>query len=182
MHRVGRDGVQGLASIKEAGIGEDSWNWLPRIVPGSVIAWVSGEIDVRCHLVRITEQQGSETLPKLVHPYLNTITEFSRLTKSQSFVLSVSPAMNSRNRNFPCEGSLEERRELTIKVNDLLAQECRNRGVSYCDLWSKVVDSEGAILEGFTEDGIHLGKGAAHLLYREVVAIVEDLNAPVEEG
>jgi|SaaInlStandDraft_5_1057022.scaffolds.fasta_scaffold25075_3 hypothetical protein len=180
MHRVGRDGVEGLKSSREwlDAFGTLSpRSWVPTMSRGDIVAWVFGEIDVRCHLVKAVAARGEGALHDLIQPYLKTIAAFSAETGTLPVIVSLAPARNSHNRRFPCVGSMDERKGMTRKVNSLLRTSAPLYGARYCDLWGRVTDTQGEVLPGMLADEIHLGGKAGEALALEITQTLRGADA-----
>lgn len=180
MHRVGRDGLPGLRAAREwldvrGRLAER--DWIAAIPPGAVVVWVYGEIDVRCHLVERVERDGEGELVRLVNAYLATIGAFTAATGTRPAVLSVTPAMDSHNAEFPCRGSLDARRRLTVALNVALRERCAAAGAAFVDLYPAVVDSAGGIRAGLTRDRLHLSPAAAPAARNALLAALGESHA-----
>jgi len=163
MYRVGRDGFQGLSDARE-------WldvrgtlappGWVSRVLSGSVVAWVFGEIDVRCHLAERVAAAGDQAIATLVRSYLNTVAAFSVVTGTRAAVVSVTPAVDTSNPAFPCRGSLAERRRITVALNDELRRACPGAGAAFVDVYPAVADEAGGFRRGMAPDTLHMGPAA----------------------
>ena len=179
-HRVGRDGLPGLRAAQE-------WldvrgqlatrDWVATVEPGSVVAWCFGEIDVRCHLAGRVSESGGAVLVDLVGRYLETVASFSDATGALPAIVSVTPAVDSRNPAFPCRGSLAERRRITGMLNTELARRCPEFGAAFVALAPFVADEAGGIRSGLTGDGLHLGPAAAPIAQRAIETALGGLHA-----
>jgi hypothetical protein len=97
---------------------------------------------------------------ELVEAFIRTVEAFCSATGSWPAILSITPAMQSFNPEWPCRGSLEVRREITADVNSRLRAKCLAKHWAFLDLFSHVADPEGGILPTMKEDALHLGPGA----------------------
>ncbi len=164
MHRVARDGLRGLRAAREwLGVrGETSdRDWVATIEPGATVAWCFGEIDVRCHLAERVAEGGGSILLSLTGEFLAVVEEFSSKTKTRPAILSVTPATESRNAEYPCRGALSDRRAITALLNDALRVRCPDFGAVFADVFAEVSTPDGGIRRGLTQDGLHLGPAAA---------------------
>ena len=131
---------------------------------------VFGEIDVRCHLVRLRALTDAAVTARLAGAYLATAEALSAATGARPAVSSVVPASDaSRNPDFPRHGSLAERKAVTAALNAALAEACLDRGVAFVDVFSRVSDASGGLRQDLTVDGLHLS-GAAVAQLRAAAA------------
>ncbi|MDR2653660.1 MAG: TonB family protein [Prevotellaceae bacterium] len=55
-----------------------------------------------------------------------------------------------------------------IEANELLKQLCTQKGITFVDVYSKLVDESGKLNKEYTNDGLHL-MGAGYLVWKKVI-------------
>lgn len=163
MHRIRRDGIFFENQIKE-------------IAPDNFICFVFGEIDVRCHVLRIAERDkknAREVAKELVQGYIEQITKLMKNYPSLYFVVAavLPPADKLFNPEYPWHGLLKDRAEITLFINENLKNLAESEGIFYLDQYSDFVDSIGALDSAYTVDGVRLAGDA----------IIEKLNIKLAE-
>ena len=171
MHRVGRDGAEGIVDGSGA-------------VPGDTLIFVFGEIDVRAHLTRpFSRDKRKKSAQQVAADYVSAVEGLA----GYSLVLCsvVPPAYNSRARSraVPVYGSIEERVALTRQINDVLSHAT---GASYLDVYSLYADERGALREEMSDGHVHIAAASvgpirerlAGLLGRDLTLL--PLKAPSE--
>jgi len=167
MHRVARDGVAGLRAAREwlhPGGALSTRDWMATILPGALVVWVCGEIDVRCHLAPRCLDAGGWMGTPMVQDFMRVVDAFAACTGTTQAVLSLTPAMDTRNPEFPCRGPLDLRRSITCSMNRDLQAACASRGMYYLDLFAAVSDRLLGMRPDMAADAVHLGRGAAGAL------------------
>lgn len=149
MHRVGRDGLR-IVDLHAMGVREET-----------VVVYVFGEIDVRCHIGKQRDVKGrdlDEVIQTLVENYLRTISQNrSRYQNQVPIVCSVTPPTDvTYNPEFPYWGTLSDRIEITQKLNEELRHMCKAYGVLFLDIYSHYADSQGSLHSALSDGNVHI--------------------------
>lgn len=152
MHRIGRDGIRDLTGIKE----------------GDVVVFVFGEIDVRCHIGKQRDRgkrELDEVITSLVQNYTEAIFNFKKqhLNLMCIVFMIVPPTDSAYNPQYPFYGMLEDRVNITKKMNQVLRRHCVKYGFEFLDVYDTYADSQGALLLECAEN-VHI-----HPKYNEPV-------------
>lgn len=180
MHRVGRDGAWFLNG------------WQP-VEPGLDVVFIFGEIDVRCHIGRISDETSvsrQELCTQLVDRYLNAL-EMHRpaLDIGRIVVSCVPPPADGAgldNIDFPVYGTWADRAEITRLLNHSLREGCAARNVLFLDFLNDYSTPEGFIISDLSDGSVHIAKrhtGAVvaklEALLQRRLAVDEELEASV---
>ena len=145
MHRIGRDG------ISYEGIQNED-----------VVVLVSGEIDVRCHIGKQRDEQGrglDEIICTLVRDYIAVLLKIRSLKSNITAVVSmvVPPTDINLNPVFPYYGTLDDRINITRKLNNRLKKECEVNGIYFVDKYDFYSTQHGDLRADIAEPGnIHI--------------------------
>lgn len=152
MHRVGRDGAWFLNG------------WQP-VEPGLDVVFIFGEIDVRCHIGRISDETSvsrQELCTQLVDRYLNALEmQRSALDIGRIVVSCVPPPADGAgldNIDFPVYGTWADRAEITRLLNHSLREGCAARNVLFLDFHSDYSTPEGFIISDLSDGSVHIAK------------------------
>ncbi len=166
MHRIGRDGADFLLE----GI---------TILPGDILIFVFGEIDVRAHIGRIADATGRprrELLEELVDAFLTSISRAAaNLGDVRVILTSVvppSPSHLADTKAFPVWGTLDDRVALTIALNRMLANGARKLGFDFLDFHADYADQAGAMIAGLSDGGVHIAPGYTEPIFHKLQELV----------
>lgn len=149
MHRVGRDGIQGL-NIRQLGVQEND-----------IAVFLFGEVDVRCHIGRQRDQEkrdSNEVIETLVRNYLQVIAD-NKKTYNNIFCVVVSvtpPCDRGFNPAYPFYGPLQERVTITKELNKFLQYYGQKTDISFLDIYSMYAEPDGSL-------GVSLSDGIIHI-------------------
>ncbi len=155
MHRVGRDGAVFVIHMAQPG-------------PEDRIVLTFGEIDVRCHLIRIArqEQRNIEAMIEtLVDRYLAAIQTamdiFQRTPRIG--ILGTVPQMDAiiPNPETPSFGSLQDRTVVRRWLNAALRRRCADHGFQYIDVPRCYEAKDGSLRLGMSDGHAHIAKDHA---------------------
>jgi len=147
MHRVGRDGVDFFE---------------PHVEDGDTVLCVFGEVDVRCHIVRLGRERSDGIggiARDVARRYVDAVVMASiRLPASTFAVMGVVPPINPMKANveLPVVGSLAERIEAREALNRTLDQCCSSSGIIYVPVPKTFERPDGSLRR-------HLSDGHAHI-------------------
>ena len=154
MHRIGRDKPT-LAQLKEMSKTYYA-EYLPKakkeyqhmkypandeIKPNDIVIFVFGEIDIRNHYAKQIEKGRApkEVLESLVNNYIETILQNREKTDNVKFgIQSINPPVDEKNlkesiKEYPIQGTIEQRIEATQRLNALLKQQCKENNLLFID-------------------------------------------------
>lgn len=156
MHRVGRDGV---ASMLPRGID---------ITKESVVLFVTGEIDCRCHIhVQTTKQSAHEdvVLNDLAVRYITSLCVFRDTFGCKVIVRGVVPPLRVSSHNdgaYPMRGSLESRKRWQGKLNDRLKTLCcSDASLLYHPSPNWAEDDTGMLLAEMSDGEVHVSQACS---------------------
>lgn len=147
MHRIGRDGVDFLGR---------------RVNDGDKVLFVFGEIDVRCHMVRVDRERGNgieSVATDLASRYTAAVMQASvGLPRSTFAILGVVPPIDPMKPNpeLPVVGTLAERIEARETLNRSLSRYSRDRRILYVPFPKSYERPDGSLRR-------HLSDGHAHI-------------------
>jgi hypothetical protein len=150
MHGVGKDGLNTL-DIKKYNVLEND-----------IVVFVFGEIDVRCHIGRQRDQKKrclEEIINTLVNNYVATINENRVFYNNiNCVIMSVLPPTNRGfNHAFPYYGTIEDRVNITKKLNSKLKEACLLNNIKYLDVYYLYADSNGSFNKALGDQSVHVG-------------------------
>jgi hypothetical protein len=159
MHRVGRDGLSFL-DLQRYGIPDKS-----------IVILSFGEIDVRCHLLKVRDKEGIDLetiIERLVRSYCQTLLENLKiLPQTKLIVRSVVPPVEipaDLEYEFSPYGLLEDRVYVTKMLNQSLKQHALSYGFYYLDAYTDFCDMTGQMILEFNDGNVHLNEKAKPLL------------------
>lgn len=130
-----------------------------KLAPTDVLVFCFGEIDARVHIKIQTEYRKlEEVVGDLVARYLDRVA----LLNSQGarrVVLSVTPPTTTQrayNFDVPVEGTDGERVHYTRRLNQLLAEGCHKRGLTFLDVYPEYADPNGMLLVPLADECVHI--------------------------
>ncbi len=160
MHRIGRDGVEGL-NIRAFGIHER-----PALV------FIFGEVDARGHVVRQRDVSGrtiTEIIETLCTNYLRTVCMNRDAAKiGKTIVCSVAPPTFVYNRTeVPSYGTMEERVASVAEYNATLQRKCAENGVIFMDIFKYFHDPCGAMSRSLA-GSVHIRRAYSDIIEYEL--------------
>ena len=165
MHRVGRDGLDGL-NIKE----------LFHVQENDVIVYVFGEIDVRCHIVRQAYEKNrkyEEIINKLVEDYINTIEENTKYSQTFPVIFSVIPPSNAKTGGkYKPYGSCQERARVTQEVNEKLQRACEEHNILCLNINNRYETRTGFLNPKFVSAAVHIAPVYNDYIKKELVKLI----------
>ncbi|MDR1199275.1 MAG: GDSL-type esterase/lipase family protein [Prevotellaceae bacterium] len=84
--------------------------------------------------------------------------------ETELYIQSIFPVNNS----FAKYASHSSKDKEIVEANELLKQLCALKGITFVDVYSKLVDENGKLNREYTNDGLHL-MGAGYLLWKEFI-------------
>jgi hypothetical protein len=134
----------------------------------SIICFVFGEVDCRCHIKRQKDvgRDEDDIIMELVHSYFNTILQSIDTFKKIVIVGVIPPA---RYKDFPHDGPLpvlgtdEERVRFTGKVNGLMEELSKQNNFIYFNPHGYYTRDDGTFRYEFSDDILHLKDNAVFL-------------------
>lgn len=164
MHRVGRDGPWFLDKYRR------------EFSPDDRIVLIFGEIDVRCHLVRIAEKERrslEDVAASLGTRYVEAVrSKAGGIDVADVVVCSVPPpAENSAraNEQYPFVGSWRQRVHLHKVLNETLLRECHGSDILFLDFAGRFATEEGVLNKDLSDGSVHINPQHAG-------PIIEDLG------
>jgi hypothetical protein len=154
MHRIGRDKPT-LQQLKE--MSKSYYNeYLPKakkeyqhmryptsdeVRQNDIVIFVFGEIDIRNHYAKQIEKgrNPKEVLEGLVNTYIETVLQNREKIANVKFgVQSINPPVDEKNlkesiKEYPIQGTIEQRIEATQQINALLKQRCQENNLLFID-------------------------------------------------
>lgn len=167
MHRVGRDGLQGL-NIKRLGVQE-----------GDVAVFLFGEVDVRCHIGKQRDKlkrSQSEVIQTLANNYLKTIDDNKRQYNNITcIVASVTPPCDrGYNPSYPFYGPLQDRVGITQDLNKALQLYGEKLGIHFLDIYSMYTQKDGSLGITMSDGIIHISPKYNRPIKEKLVEILMD--------
>ena len=148
MHRVGRDGLQGL-NIKSYGVQEND-----------VVIFVFGEIDVRCHVIPQCQKGRTldDVLGQLITKYIATIQENRKqYQRLHPVIFAVLPPIRLvGSADYPSRGTVEERIAATRALNAHLHAAAEKEGIDVIDVHADFSTKEGLLEPKLSDGNVHM--------------------------
>lgn len=148
MHRVGRDGLDFLNNTS-FGVQQNDY-----------VVFVFGEIDVRWHIGKQRDfkfRSIDEILNTLVTKYIKTIKDYRiQYQNIHLIVYSIVPPTN----NYPhpqIYGTLEDRIEITQKLNAKLLEACKKENLRFLDVYNDYALPDGSLNLTLSDGTLHIG-------------------------
>jgi len=165
MRRLGREGTDFL-DYRDFGIKEES----------NVVA-VFGEIDVRAHFMNLSDGSKNsiaETADDIVSKYLIALSKASKIAglRCQIVASLIPPFREGIEVREESVGTVEQRVDATIAVNDRLRFGGKLLDFKYMDLYTPFADSSGTLAGEFTDDGFHIKDSYASFIAQELWNII----------
>ncbi|HDK25969.1 MAG TPA: SGNH/GDSL hydrolase family protein [Candidatus Atribacteria bacterium] len=126
-----------------------------------IVMLVFGEIDCRIHIYYQYKKNNEKfTITELID---RTISNYGEVLEQLDImditfcVYGIPPAAKVGNvYDYPFYASPEMRSKINKEFNKRLKKFCKEKGYKYMDIYSKVVDKNGFILEEYAADTVHL--------------------------
>ena len=149
MHRVARDGLGFVTQLVDPINADD------------VIVLMFGEIDVRSHLVPVSIRTGrplEEEARLLAKRYCDAVAEARVFLGLPRVVIAEPPFPANRrpNKDFPFEGSIQERIQGHRWLADTLERCCAEKGLLFLPMPKKYAEKSGGLRRVYTDDGVHI--------------------------
>ena len=161
-------------SLATSGTREEGREKLYDLVNGldrsSQLIFCFGEIDCRCHLIYQSELQGkslNEVVENCIKKYFKVVDELMAL----GFNIAIWGAIatgSSDNVEYPMYGTEVQRNACTILFNKFAERECLARGIGFVSINKFLVRRNLTTKKNFYFDGVHLGKIALPIAFREL--------------
>ena len=174
MHRVGRDklSIDQLKDLSKKNYEE----YLPTCKPeykhmnypsndkikdNDIVLFVFGEIDIRNHYAKQLSKgrNNSDIIHSLVNNYIADILENRKQYGNVKFGLqSVNPPTDEKNlkeeiKEYPIAGTIEQRIQATIEINNLLKHKCKEHDLIFIDTASYYQNDETLFpINGLSEE------------------------------
>lgn len=154
---------------------------LQSVKPGDRIVLCFGEIDCRCHVVRIAKSRG-QTIPRaageLAEAYVHSMCTLLKDYQPVFWCASPTTASRVESGEFPTVGTFSQRRAATRAFNAGVAREADICGAIVVDVSAQVSSRDGKPLAKYFPDSVHLGPPALPLAVRALTeAIALDSGA-----
>lgn len=157
-HRVGRDGVASVITADP-----------PQL--SMYCVFVFGEIDVRCHLKRIADEQKRnwfDVIADVAMRYTITISAYCTDKKKTPIICSVLPPSDRGHENsLPVYGPLEERVISTLIFNTMTEKWCRQLGIKFLDIWHRFALTDGSLNHEFSDGLVHIAEKHYDIVHEE---------------
>ncbi len=138
-----------------------------------VVMLCFGEIDCRIHIYyQHRKSNGKYSINELIDWTISNYGQVMAQLKERGVnfcVYCVSPATNVENEyKYPFYGTPEIRSQINRTFNDKLRAFCVMNGYRFIDIYDKVADKDGLMLQEHAGDEIHLNKKAVALVRAEL--------------
>jgi lysophospholipase L1-like esterase len=166
MHRVGRDGLQSLVK-DEVTLGPDDW-----------AVFVFGEIDLRCHLLKVADEQGSpreKVIEDTASRYMAAISAFCQGHGVRNAVIcGVVPPADPiwKNADYPVYGSLKERIAARRFFNKSLRSLSREHGMAFLSIPRRYETWQGGLKRYLSDGGLHIASDCTGAVCRQLAKVI----------
>ena len=168
MHRVGRDGANFVSQSVHQRNRKD------------LFVFVFGEIDVRCHIGRISDRRGasrSQIAADLVARFAEKIHEAMIGYNGDVVLCSVIPASDFiSDPQYPTYGDVKDRIDITKLLNKSLKLKAAEYGFFFLDFASHYANRTGALSVSKSDGAVHIGLNHTLRIRKELSRV---LNEPV---
>jgi hypothetical protein len=132
-----------------------------------------GEIDCRIHIYyQHKKSDGKYSIGELIDKTIENYGQVMAQLKERRVnfcVYCVSPATKVGNEyKYPFYGTPEERSQINRMFNEKLRALCEKNGYKFVDIYYRVTDKDGLMLQEYAGDEIHLNKRAVRLVRAEI--------------
>jgi hypothetical protein len=172
MHRIGRDGLNTL-NFAEYDVHEND-----------IVVTVFGEIDVRCHIIKqavLQDKPVIEIIKILVDKHINTIIDNRNNYKNIICIVNavIPPTDQINNPDFPIYGTLLERINATIELNNYLKKQCKQNNMLFFNPYKRFKLLDGQLDPAASDGNVHLGKHAQWLLQQQFQKFLKRLEGNI---
>jgi lysophospholipase L1-like esterase len=149
MHRIGRDGLTALDITKHG------------VNSGDAVIFAFGEIDVRCHIGKQRDLKNRD-LDEIIHTlatnYLKTIAQnCAAILHITPIVYSITPPTDiAYNPDYPSYGELEDRVNISKRLNSLLKKLCLQHRIKFLDVYDDYSDEKGVLRVELSDNNVHI--------------------------
>ena len=169
MHRVGRDGVNFL-NIKNYGVQNEE-----------TAVFVFGEIDVRCHIGKqrdLNNRNLDEVIDTLAKKYIETIViNKNMFEKINIFIVSITPPTNqSPNPDYPIYGSLQDRINITQKLNLKLKELSALNQIYFLDIYQLLSNNNGSLNPPMSDGSVHMNPKYNYLAKNKLIEMILEIE------
>ncbi len=132
-----------------------------------------GEIDCRIHIYyQHKKSEGKYPIAELIDRTISNYGEVMAQLRERGVnfcVYCVSPATKVDNEyKYPFYGTPEIRSRINRMFNERLKAHCESNGYVFIDIYDKVADRDGLMLQEYAGDDIHLNRKAVRLVKAEI--------------
>jgi hypothetical protein len=138
------------------------------IEPKSRILLSFGEIDCRVHLVLQAEKKNvsiDKVVEECIEQYMRLV-DYLISRKYTVILWNVVPTTicPDQNKNYPSNGTLEQRTQATIVFNKMLEKEANIRRIDFWSIFNQITDNSGIMISKYFYDCVHLSNIAMPLV------------------
>lgn len=169
MHRIGRDQFE-ILDLRKYGTNEND-----------IIVFVFGEIDTRCHIGKIRDEQNKsldEIIETLTDKYFEAILKNIKMYSNVRCIISgvAPPTNNGFNSSYPRYGTIEDRIFIVKKLNSLLFQKSQSLGIGFIDSYTPYANPDGTLDLNRAEIQVHIDRKHNEELLRQLERIIFSFN------
>ncbi len=152
--------IHHVGSVMMFRVGRDGWHE-PGIEPNDTVIWAFGEIDVRCHVVRIADRDG-RTIEDVANALADAYVASVLKATGRHVIACVTPPSNMGDcPPLPMYGTLEQRTQATLLLNARLKWNCEQHGIPWLDFYWKYANPDGSLDMAKSDGIVHLVDGSA---------------------
>ena len=146
---------------------------IDRLGKRDIVMLCFGEIDCRIHIYyQHKKSNGKYSIGELIDGTISNYGEVMGKLKEQGVnfcVYCVSPATIVGNEyKYPFYGTPEIRSQINRTFDERLRTFCERNGYKFIDIYDRVTDKDGLMLQEYAGDEIHLNKRAVGLVRAEI--------------
>lgn len=173
MHRVGRDGLN-ILNLQKLGIKEND-----------IVIFTFGEIDVRCHIGKQRDEKKrdlNEIIDTLVKNYINTINLNKKLYNKINCViyLVVPPTNRCNNKNFPFYGTINDRINITNKLNSTLSVHAKKNDLYVLNIYALLHNKKGLLEYKLSDKCVHVAQSKNYLIKKGLIKLLKSINPSID--
>ncbi len=153
---------------------------LEHIPKGSKVLLCFGEIDCRCHI--LSQASARNLQPEaLVRECAERYFQFALEVQQRGYdvflwgVVASAPDTAANDPRYPRSGTCIERNRVGRAFNENLQQLAEGSGVQVISILDHLVDAQGASMQDFFVDDVHLSQRAMPFALREIANAVPDV-------
>lgn len=168
MHRVGRDGLN-IVNLPMLGVQNND-----------AVIYCFGEIDVRCHIGKqrdVYHRDLDEIIDTLATKYIETIlTNEFFYDQITSIVYSVTPPTDGHfNEHYPFWGPLEDRVEISKKLNQRLKELCEESDILFLDVYEAYANPDGTLNRALSDGTVHISAWHSQEIHKRLLKLLENI-------